>query len=100
MLEVYGNINIVGDDVDFYENGKRRTAGVGIHSRGTVVAGLGATIIDFVGTAVSSILFSDVGIATVNLRKTSFTETPHHIQQLQDKHHIHSHILLDLLMFM
>ena len=73
MLEVYGNINIVGDDVDFYENGKRRTAGVGIHSRGTVVAGLGATIIDFVGTAVSSILFSDVGIATVNLRKTSFT---------------------------
>ena len=73
MLEVYGNINIVGDDVDFYENGKRRTAGVGIHSRGTVVAGLGATIIDFVGTAVSSILFSDVGIATVNLRKTTFS---------------------------
>ena len=73
MLEVYGNINIVGDDVEYYQNGQRRTAGVGIHSRGTVVAGLGATIIDFVGTAVSSILFSDVGIATVNLRKTTFS---------------------------
>jgi hypothetical protein len=74
MLEVYGNINIVGDDVEYYQNGQRRTAGVGIHSRGTVVAGLGATIIDFVGTGVSSIIFnSAVGIATVNIAKTTFS---------------------------
>ena len=74
MLEVYGNINIVGDDVEYYQNGQRRTAGVGIHSRGTAVAGLGATIIDFVGTGVSSIIFnSAVGIATVNIAKTTFS---------------------------
>jgi len=74
MLEVYGDINIVGTDVDFYENGKRRTAGVGVYSGGTSIAGLGATILDFVGTAVSTVVFdASAGIATINLRKTSFS---------------------------
>ena len=74
MLEVYGDINIVGTDVDFYENGKRRTAGVGVYSGGTSIAGLGATILDFVGTAVSTVVFdASAGIATINLRKTTFS---------------------------
>lgn len=74
MLEVYGDINIVGADVDFYENGKRRTAGVGVHSGGTSIAGLGATILDFVGTAVSTVVFdATAGIATINLRKTTYS---------------------------
>ena len=73
-LEVHGDINIVGDDVDFYENGKRRTAGIGIHSGATIVAGYGATIVNFVGSGVSSIVYNAVaGIATVNLSRGEFS---------------------------
>lgn len=75
-LEVHGDINIVGDDVDFYENGKRRTAGIGIHSGATIVAGFGATIVNFVGSAVSSITYNALaGIATVNLSRGEFSRT-------------------------
>jgi hypothetical protein len=73
-LEVYGNINIVGDDVEYYQNGARRTAGVGVHSSANIIAGFGATIIDFVGSAVSSITYNAIaGIATVNLSRGEFS---------------------------
>tara|TARA_B100001063_G_scaffold135223_1_gene126493 strand:+ start:15 stop:1988 length:1974 start_codon:yes stop_codon:yes gene_type:complete len=72
-FEVYGNINIVGDDVEYYQNGARRTAGIGIQTGGTVVAGFGATIINFVGSGVSSIAYNAVaGIATVNINRGEF----------------------------
>ncbi len=78
LLEVYGNINIVGDDVEYFQNGARRTAGVGVHSTSNIIAGFGATIIDFVGSAVSSIVYdSSAGIATVNLNRGEFSRATH-----------------------
>ena len=75
-FEVYGNINIVGDDVEYYQNGARRTAGIGIQTGGNIVAGYGATIINFVGSGVSSIVYNSVaGIATVNINRGEFNRS-------------------------
>ena len=75
-FEVHGNINIVGDDVEYYQNGARRTAGVGIHSRSNVITGFGATIIDFVGSAVSFVSYNSTGgIATVNINRGQFSRS-------------------------
>jgi len=68
-LSVTGDISFTGDLI---QNGS--LFGIGIHSEGTVIVGSGTTIIDFVGSAISSITSSS-GIATVFIERGEFTRT-------------------------
>ncbi len=72
-LDVGGDINFRGE---IYRNQKLFTSGIGIYSGGNIISGSGTTIINFVGTAISSIV-ADVnsGIATISIERSTFTRT-------------------------
>ena len=70
-LQVNGSINILGGDL--YQDGGLFSAGVGISSDGTVITGSGSTTINFVGSAVSSIVDAGSGVVNVLLEKGKFS---------------------------
>ena len=73
-LDVGGDLNFAGN---IFRNKIPFVSGVGVYSGGNVIIGGGATILNFVGTAVSSIT-ADIlsGIATITLNKQdNFTRT-------------------------
>ncbi len=72
-LDVNGDINFRGN---LFNNGSSFVSGIGIRSDSTIITGTGTTILNFVGTAVSSIT-ADIasGIATIFLERGQFTRT-------------------------
>jgi hypothetical protein len=72
-LDVAGDINFTGS---LYNNGSDFVSGVGIRSDSNVIAGAGITILNFVGSAVSTITANSTsGITTITLERGAFTRT-------------------------
>jgi hypothetical protein len=71
-LDVNGDINFGGI---LYKNGVEYISGIGIQSGGSFIVGSGVTILNFVGSAVSSITNSGGGIAEINVRTGQFTRS-------------------------
>ena len=71
-LDVGGDINFSGN---LRQRGSLFTAGIGIQSGGNVIVGSGATILNFVGTAVSAVTDAGGGIVDVNLKVGEFTKS-------------------------
>ena len=70
-LDVGGDINFTGN---LRQNGALFTAGIGIQSGGNVIVASGATILNFTGTAVSTITESG-GVVEVNVKAGQFTKS-------------------------
>jgi len=71
-LDVVGDINFSGN---LRQGGTLFTAGIGIQSGGNVIVGSGATILNFVGTAVSAITDAGGGVVDVNIKAGEFTKS-------------------------
>jgi hypothetical protein len=71
-LDVNGDINFGGI---LYKNGVEYVPGIGIQSGGSFVVGSGVTILNFVGSAVSSITNSGGGIVEINVKAGQFTRS-------------------------
>jgi hypothetical protein len=72
-LDVNGDVNFNGT---LYNNGIKYVSGVGIYSGGNIISGAGTTIINFVGSAVSTIVTNSItGITTVTLERGAFNRT-------------------------
>ena len=70
-LDVGGDINFTGN---LRQNGSVFSTGIGIQSGGNVIVGSGATILNFVGTAVSTITESG-GVVELNIKAGEFTKS-------------------------
>jgi len=70
-LDVGGDINFTGN---LRQNGSVFSTGIGIQSGGNVIVGSGATILNFVGSAVSTITESG-GVVELNIKAGEFTKS-------------------------
>ena len=69
-LDVTGNLNFTGT---LFKNGVEYVSGIGIQSGGSFVVGSGVTILNFVGSAVSTITNSGSGLVEINVKAGQFT---------------------------
>jgi hypothetical protein len=82
-LDVGGDINFTGS---LYNNGAEFISGVGIRSDSNIIAGVGITIFNFVGSAVSTITAdTSSGIATIRLERGAFTRTTTEFTATEDQ---------------